>query len=86
LISLEACVKVTPKDSCALKADSAPSLSFTASSNSDLNFSFYQRLEKNIFRWRSIKGDGNCYYRAVIFSYLEDLILDKNILMLKKES
>lgn len=41
-------------------------------------------LEKIIFRWRSILGDGNCYYRAVIFAFLEKIVLDKNIIMLKK--
>ena len=29
----------------------------------------------NIKYWRRIKGDGNCYYRSIIFNYLELLIL-----------
>jgi hypothetical protein len=32
-------------------------------------------LENNIFRWRNISGDGNCFYRAVMFSYLEDILI-----------
>ena len=27
------------------------------------------------YRWRKIKGDGNCFYRAVFFSYLESFLL-----------
>jgi hypothetical protein len=42
------------------------------------------QMENEIFRWRSIKGDGNCYYRAVIFALLEKIILEKNIDFLKK--
>jgi len=41
-------------------------------------------LDKNIFRWRSIIGDGNCYYRAVIYAFLEKIIFDKNIIFIKK--
>jgi len=42
------------------------------------------QLDKSIFRWRTIAGDGNCFYRAVIFLYLEHIILSKNTLLLKK--
>lgn len=35
-------------------------------------------------KWRSIKGDGNCYYRSVIFSYLENLIKQKDIFNLQR--
>ena len=28
----------------------------------------------NIFYWRRIKGDGNCYYRSVLINYIEILI------------
>jgi hypothetical protein len=40
-------------------------------------------LENYIFRWRSILGDGNCYYRAVIFAFLENMIFERNIILLK---
>lgn len=29
----------------------------------------------SIYYWRRIKGDGNCFYRAVLISYLENLIM-----------
>lgn len=38
-----------------------------------------QRQFKPIIHyWRKIKGDGNCFYRAVIFSYIERIILSNN--------
>lgn len=43
----------------------------------------FSLLDQEIFRWRSIKGDGNCYYRSVIFAYLEKVILEKNLKILK---
>jgi len=33
-------------------------------------------LENNIFRWRNICGDGNCFYRAVMFSYIENILIE----------
>ena len=27
--------------------------------------------------WRKIKGDGNCFFRVIIFSFLEKIILNK---------
>jgi len=41
-------------------------------------------LEKYIYKWRSIDADGNCFYRGVIFSFLENTILNNNILLLKE--
>ena len=32
-------------------------------------------LQENIFMHRFVYGDGNCFYRSVIFSFLEQLIL-----------
>ena len=37
----------------------------------------YQRLKKYICNYRTIYGDGNCYYRAVMYRYIELLILNK---------
>ncbi|MCQ2817930.1 MAG: OTU family ubiquitin thioesterase [archaeon] len=42
-----------------------------------------KKLEENIFKWRKIKGDGNCYYRSVIFRYLEIIISENKIELLK---
>ena len=35
-------------------------------------------LSMNYDSWRKIRGDGNCYYRAVAYSYLENLIRSKH--------
>ena len=32
------------------------------------------RDKYNIFYWRRIKGDGNCYYRSILINYIEILI------------
>ncbi len=40
-------------------------------------------LQKIIYAWRQIDGDGNCYYRSVIFSWLEYLIFNKEIKIIK---
>lgn len=32
------------------------------------------RTEHHYVGWKRIRGDGNCYYRAVIYSYLEHLV------------
>ena len=41
-------------------------------------------IKKISQKWRSICGDGNCFYRSAIFGYLENLIFEKDIIMLKK--
>jgi hypothetical protein len=41
-------------------------------------------LDEYVFRWRSINGDGNCFYRSVIFAFLEQIIFDKDTISLKK--
>ena len=43
----------------------------------------YQRLKNYICNYRTIYGDGNCYYRAVMFRYFELLILNKKSEYLK---
>lgn len=40
-------------------------------------------LKDKILCWRQIKPDCNSFYRAVMFAYIENLILNKDILMLK---
>ena len=37
-----------------------------------------------IFRFRNIKGDGECFYRGLIFSILENIILMNNIMQMKE--
>lgn len=41
-------------------------------------------LEKYLFRWRSVLGDGNCFYRAIIFGFIEKNIFEKNVMLLKQ--
>ena len=43
----------------------------------------YTLLKDYIYNYRFIKGDGNCFYRSVIFRYFEIIILNKNIELLK---
>ena len=38
-----------------------------------------EQLPNLCYKWRKIKGDGNCYYRAIIFCYLEMLILTEKV-------
>ena len=40
-------------------------------------------LKQYVYAWRKVRGDGNCFYRAVIFRYMEILILNKQIDLLK---
>ena len=40
-------------------------------------------LNRVINCWRGVAGDGNCFYRSVIFSWLEYLIFSKKINILK---
>ena len=37
----------------------------------------YKLFTQDIYKHRTIYGDGNCFYRSVLFSYLEQLILFK---------
>ena len=39
----------------------------------------YNMLKKYIYNYRTINGDGNCFYRAVMFRYLEILVLNNQI-------
>ena len=44
------------------------------SDNSLLDIIMEFKSKYNIFYWRRIKGDGNCYYRSVLINYIELLI------------
>ena len=43
----------------------------------------YKLFTQDIFKHRTIYGDGNCFYRSVIFSYLEQIILFKELNAIK---
>ncbi len=49
-----------------------------------LNFDkgLYPLFKNNLFLFRDVMGDGNCFYRAVLFSYLENIIIEKNSIQL----
>ena len=44
----------------------------------------FNQLEPYIYRYRNIKGDGDCFYRGLIFSLLENIILTSNIMQMKE--
>ena len=44
----------------------------------------YDLLKPYIYCYRTIYGDGNCFYRAAIFRYLEIIVLNKDIAILKR--
>lgn len=51
-----------------------------------MEFSDNSEIKSNIYPkvfWKKIKGDGNCFYRAVLFSFLENLIFKSDINFLK---
>ena len=41
-------------------------------------------LDNYVYRWRNINGDGNCFYRAIIFSLFENIIFTNDIMLLKE--
>ena len=41
-------------------------------------------LEQYIYKFRSVLGDGDCFYRGLIFSFLENIILTNNIMLMKE--
>ena len=49
----------------------------------DLLIEKLKTLKNICYRWRKIKGDGNCFYRAIIFAYIEGIILSNNLSRLK---
>ena len=43
-----------------------------------------KKLEPNIAKFRNILGDGDCFYRGLIFYFLENIILTNNIMLMKE--
>ncbi len=61
-------------------------LEFIFKENNEINQLLINKLKslKNIcYKWRKIKGDGNCFYRSIIFAYIENIILTNNLSKLK---
>ena len=42
------------------------------------------KLEEHAYKWRHIRGDGNCFYRAIIFAFLENIVITNNLYLLKE--
>lgn len=42
------------------------------------------KLEEHVYKWRHIRGDGNCFYRAIIFAFLENIVITNNLYLLKE--
>ena len=51
--------------------------SLSCSQKSPIPSDRFTQLNKTYCGWRAIKGDGNCYYRAVYFSLFEQIIFRK---------
>ena len=49
-----------------------------------LMFSDKSKLEKYLYKYRTVLGDGDCFYRGIIFSFLENIILTRNVMLLKE--
>jgi hypothetical protein len=43
-----------------------------------------EKLNSYIYKFRSVLGDGHCFYRGFIFSFLENIILTNNIMLMKE--
>ena len=50
----------------------------------DTKFNDLNELTPYMFKFRSILGDGDCFYRGLIFSILENIILTNNIMQMKE--
>ena len=44
----------------------------------------FEQLNPLIEKFRNVKGDGECFYRGLIFSLLENIILTNNIMQMKE--
>ena len=50
----------------------------------DIIKSDIEELTPYIFKFRSINGDGDCFYRSLIFSFLENIIFNNKIMQMKE--
>ena len=56
---------------------------FRNNNEESLQFDF-KELNPYLHKYRNIKGDGECFYRGLIFSLLENIILTNNIMQMKE--
>ena len=57
---------------------------YTTSANIEDMFSDKSKLEAYIYKFRNIQGDGDCFYRGVIFSLMENIVLTNNITQMEE--
>ena len=50
----------------------------------DIMITDRDQLKDYIYKFRSVLGDGDCFYRGFIFSFLENIILTNNIMLMKE--
>ena len=50
----------------------------------DKMFNDKKKLEPYIYKFRNILGDGDCFYRGLIFYFLENIVLTNNIMHMKR--
>ena len=50
----------------------------------DIMITDREELNPYIYKFRSVLGDGDCFYRGFIFSFLENIILTNNIMLMKE--
>ena len=57
---------------------------YSEANNVYMMFEDKKKIEPYIFKFRNILGDGDCFYRGIIFTFLENIILTNNILLMKE--
>ena len=57
---------------------------FSNINNINMMFNDKIKLEPYIYKYRNILGDGDCFYRGLIFSLLENIVITNNIMKLKE--
>lgn len=57
---------------------------YSQPSSVDMMFSDKEKLEKYLYKYRPVLGDGDCFYRGIIFSFLENIILTNNLMLMKE--
>ena len=50
----------------------------------NLMFADKKKLEPYLYKFRTVLGDGDCFYRGLIFSFFENIILTNNVMLMKE--
>ena len=57
---------------------------YSQESRIKMMFNDKAKLKPYIYKFRNVLGDGDCFYRGVIFCFLENIILTNNIMKMKE--